>query len=144
MGTAIVMKVHLFPTVDELNEGFRIPFQYLGTSIPPAARAIPDTLLIDWIISQLQLQTPVQTVADGGTVTVAAGLLITHIAIKAASGDRVVKIGTTPGGDDIMEGADVMDGQDFTASIGRYSTSSLTLHFSISGGSAQVLVYTKS
>jgi hypothetical protein len=136
--------VHAFPTVTSLADGFRIPFQYLGTGVDPAAKAIPDSVLLDWIIENIGLTTASQTVTTGGTIAVAAGSLIQAISIKAATGARTVKIGTSSGADDILGESDIDSATDFTAQLYRYTSSAITLHFTLTGGSAAVLVFSKS
>lgn len=135
-------QVHTFPTVTELVAGFRIPFQYIGTGQPAAAKAIPDTVLLDWILSNINQGPTAQTVATGGTIAVGGGNLINVIAVKAAAGARTIKIGTSAGGDEILGETDIESSTDFSASIGRYTSSGLTLHFTLTGGSASVLVFT--
>lgn len=135
-------QVHTFPTVTELLDGFRIPFQYIGTGQPAAAKAIPDTVLLDWILANIGLGPTAQTVATGGTIAVGGGNLINIIAVKAAAGARTIKIGTSSGADDILGETDIESSTDFSASIGRYTSAGLTLHFTLTGGSASVLVFT--
>ena len=133
--------VHTFPTISSLLPGFRIPFQYIGTGEPAAAKAIPDTVLLDWILSSIQLGAAPQTIADGGTIVVPAGSLINVISVKSASGARTIQIGTSIGASDILDEAPIDSLTDFSASIGRFTSSVLTLHFTLTGGSAQVLVF---
>ena len=136
-------EVHNFPQVSTLLPGFRIPFQYIGTGEPPAAKAIPDSVLLDWIIENLGLSTTAQTLSSGDTISAPIGLLQV-IAVKSAVGARTIKVGTSAGADDILDLTDIDSGSDFSASIHRYTSSILTLHFTITGGTADVLIFSKS
>lgn len=138
-------RVDHFTTVSDLRPGFRIPYQYIGTSETPAPRAIPDSVLLAWIEDNIALPAPAtaaETLSTGNTVVIAAGTKIDSIAIeKPASGSRTVKIGTTPGGDEILEETTVDTSDDYTQTVNRYTSSGLTLHFTITGGTVSVLVF---
>ncbi len=102
-----------------------------------------DTVLLDWILANIGIGTAPVTVADGGTIAVTGGNLIDVIAVKAATGARTIMIGTSAGTDDILSACDIDSDSDFSASIQRYTSTSLTLHFTLTGGSAAVLVFTR-
>lgn len=134
-------QVDTFPLITNLYSDTRIPIQYPGNGDPNVPKQFELGVLFDWMVSMLGLGTAPQTVSDGGTISVGGGNLINVIAVKAATGARTIKIGTTAGGDDVLEASDIDSGSDFSASIGRYTSTSLTLHFTLTGGSASVLVF---
>jgi len=102
--------------------------------------------LATFLIAEFGLEGPTSavTISTGDTVAVPAGSMIEAIAIEAQSGARTVKIGTTAGSDNIMELSTIPTDTDFTFTLNRYTSSLLTLHFTITGGTASVIVFTKS
>jgi hypothetical protein len=137
-------KVHTFSPVTELLPGFRIPFQYLGGGEDPEPRAIPEDVLLEWILENIGLVTSVESVSDGGTISIPGGTLIQVVAVKKAVGARTIQIGTTAGGAEILDETDIDSNADFSAEIHRYTSTNLTLHFTLTGGSVQVLIFKRS
>jgi hypothetical protein len=124
-------KVHLFPTISELLPGWRLPLQYIGTSETPAAKAAPDTVVLAWILANLPanpISVQSATVANDGTVAVAAGRMVEKIVvIGGASG--TFNLGTSASGTEIMEGA-TFDTDGAVYALDNYFHSGGTLHFS--------------
>lgn len=124
-------KVHLFPTIDELLPGWRMPLQYVGDGEPAAAVAAPDTVLLTWILANLPanpISVQSATVSNNGTVAVAAGRQVLEIlVVGGASG--TFNLGTSASGTEIMENAD-FDTDGVLHQIGNYFHSGGTLHFS--------------
>lgn len=136
-------QVHTFSLLTSLYGDTRLPLQYPGNGGSPAPRQIELSLLAEWLATQFGIGVAPQTVSTGGTLSVGAGNLLQVIAIKAAVGARTIKIGTTAGGEDILELTSIASGSDFSATVNRYTSSSLTLHFTITGGTADVLLFTQ-
>ncbi len=135
-------EVHLFTALTTLTDTFRIPIQYLGDAESPAARAIPAALLLEWLQANLEgVGAAAVTVATGGTVVVPAGNLLTVLAIEANATARTVKIGTSSGADDILELTSIPSNSDFSLTLNRYTSTSLTLHFTLTGATASVLTF---
>lgn len=124
-------KVHTFPTIAELLPGFRLPLQYIGTGEPPAASQVPDTVLLAWILANIPssaLTVQAATVANNGTVAVAAGRLVSKVVVVGgASG--TFNLGTTASGTEIMEEA-TFDTDGAVYALDNYFHSGGTLHFS--------------
>jgi hypothetical protein len=136
-------KVHLFPEITEVFDDTKLPLQSLGDGQDPEASQVRLDVLGDFFAVYLGIGTTAQTVSDGDSIAVAGGNLIMCIAIEAPTGARTVKIGTTAGGEDIMEESGVPDGVDLTHTFMKYTSTPLTLHFTITGGTCSVLVFTK-
>ncbi len=83
---------------------------------------------------------PAQTVADGGTVTIAPGKVLIGFGIASAVGSRTLDVGTTAGGTQIVEGEELPSGEDVFINVNRYFPSGATLHFS-GAGTISVRVY---
>jgi len=136
-------QVHTFPLLTSLFSDTRLAGQYPGDGADPEPFQVELGELLAFFAADLAAATPAVTVSNGDTVAVAAGRLIFCIAIEAPSGDRTVKVGTTAGADDIMELTDITNGQDFTYTLNFYTSTSKTLHFTTTGGTISVLVFTK-
>ena len=83
------------------------------------------------------------TISSGGTIVVAAGSLIEVISVEAQSGSRTFKVGSSAGADDVVELTTIPTLTDFSYTINKYTSSALTLYFTITGGTASVIVFTK-
>lgn len=136
-------KVHTFPVVTSLFSDTRFPLQYLGGGNSPAASQVEMAVLLEYIAEQLAVGTAAQVVASGDTIATVGGNLIQCIAIEAQSGSRTIKIGTTAGAEDVLELSTIPTDTDFTFTLNRYTSSTLTLHFTLTGGTASVLVFTR-
>jgi hypothetical protein len=136
-------QVHTFPLVEELLPGFRLPLQYLGTGEIPVASQVEDTVLLAWLIDQLSLSTSAQSVVTGDTIAVTGGNLIECIVVEAAAGSRTIKIGTSAGADDILELTTIPTNTDFTYTMNKYTSTTITLHFTLTGGGASVVLFLK-
>lgn len=134
-------QVHTFPLVTTLHTDTRVPIQYPGNGDPNVPKQFELALLLEWVAGMIGFGATPETVADGGTIVVGGGNLINVIAVKAATGARTIMIGTSAGTDDVLEASDIETDTDFSATIGRYTSTSLTLHFTLTGGSASVLVF---
>lgn len=124
-------KVHLFPTISDLSEGFRLPLQYLGTSETPAARAVPDTVLLSWILANIPavpISVSSQSVADGGTIGVNAGRMVAALVV-IGNPSGTFNVGTSTGATDIL-GGEAFDSDGAAYVLFKYFNSSGTLHFS--------------
>jgi len=124
-------KVHLFPTIDELLPGWRMPLQYIGTGEPAAAKAAPDTVVLTWILANLPtnpISVQSASVSNNGTVAVSAGRMVAKvIVVGGASGN--FNLGTTASGTEILEG-ESFDTDGAVYALDRYFHSGGTLHFS--------------
>jgi len=135
-------KVHTFPTVSELSPGFRIPFQYIGTGETPAARAIPDSLLLAWIEANITLPTSpfsVQSVSvttGAPNISISAGRLVLGFAITGG-GSGTFNVGTAPGGSDILAG-EAYDSTGLFYFVPRFYPSSGSLCFDDFSGTLSV------
>lgn len=135
-------QVHTFTLLTELFSDTRLPLQYPGGGNPPATRQVEMTLLLEYIAEQLLLGTPAVLVETGNTIVVTGGTLIQCIAVEADPvGDRTIKIGTSAGADDILEETTIPDDVDFSYTLNRYTSTTLTMHFTLTGGDASVLVF---
>lgn len=83
-------------------------------------------------------------ISNGGTVVVPDGTFIEAIVIESQPGSRTAKIGTSPGAEDIMEMTTIPTNTDMAFTLNRYTSASLTLHFALTGGTANVIIFTKS
>jgi hypothetical protein len=136
-------QVHTFSLITELFSDTRIPLQYLGGGNAPAARQVELMLLVEYIAAQLAIATEAVSVTSGDTIAVTGGNLIACIAVEAAVGARTMKIGTSAGAEDVMELTSIPSATDFTFTLNRYTSTTLTLHFTLTGGSASILVFTE-
>lgn len=134
--------VHAFATVSELLPGFRIPFQYIGDGETPAARAIPDEILLAWIVanlpavsSRLNVQTATG-VAAAGTLAVSAEMMLSKV-IVIGSTTGTFSLGTTVSGTELIE-AESFDTDGAVYVLDRYFHSGATLHFSGFAGTITV------
>lgn len=134
--------VHTFPLVDELKPGFRIPFQFLGTSETPAARAMEDTMLLAWIAANLPSSTSrlsVQTatgLAAAATLAVSAEMLLSKV-IVIGSTTGTFSLGTTVSGTELID-AESFDSDGAVYVLDQYFHSGATLHFSGFAGTITV------
>lgn len=136
-------KVHTFPVITDLYSDTRIPLQYLGGGNSPAASQVSMLVLLEYIAEQLAVGTAPQTIASGDTIATVGGNLIQCISVEAQSGSRTIKIGTSAGADDVLELSTIPTDTDFTFTLNRYTSTTLTLHFTLTGGTASVLVFTR-
>ena len=136
--------VHTFNLVTELFTDTRFPLQYPGGGNPAAAKQVELSLLVEFLATQLAIGTTAQTIVTGDTISVTNGNLITCIAVEAVTGARTIKIGTTAGADDVLEEMTIPTLTDLTFTLNRYTSTGLTLHFTLTGGSADVLLFTQS
>jgi len=135
--------VHTFPTITTLYSDTKIPLQSLGGGAGNAARQFELSVLLDWLLVQMGIGTVAQTISTTATIAVSGGNLLQVIAVKAQSGSRTIKIGTTAGGDDVLELSTIPTNTDFSLTLNRYTSTTLTLHFTLTGGTADVLMFTK-
>lgn len=136
-------QVHTFSVITELFADTRLPLQYLGGGNSPAPRQVELSLLIDYLAEQLGAVTTPETIASGDTIAVTGGNLIQCIAVESAVGSRTIKIGTTAGAEDILELTTIAAETDFTFTLNRYTSVTLTMHFTLTGSGASVLVFTR-
>lgn len=80
--------------------------------------------------------------APGGTISIGAGRLVYAIVILPTGADNTVKIGVTPGGDEIMQEETIQAGQAWTTNQQHYFEAAGSLYFAVSEDCA-VIVYTK-
>ena len=103
-------------------------------------------LLLEWIQDNLDIPAgdavAAQQIDDGDSLTIAAGTLIEVIVFEYASGSRTVKVGTSAGGDQILEETVIPANGELSHTVNRYFTNSgSALHFSVTGGPVSVLVF---
>ncbi len=134
-------KVHTFALATEIFDDTRIPFQYVGGGGTNAPRQMALTLLLEYVRESLGLFPAPVTVEDSDSIAIAGGHLIQVIAVKAATGARTIMIGTSAGTDDVLEASDIDSDTDFSATINLYTSTGITLHFTLTGGDAEVLVF---
>lgn len=134
-------QVHTFSITTDLFSDTRLPLQYRGGGNPPGARQVEMSTLLEFIAAQLGVGTEVQTVEDEDTIEVSGGNLITCLAVEAASGSRTIKVGTTAGGDELIEETTIPTDTDYTFTLNRYTSTTLTMYFTLTGGNADVLVF---
>lgn len=126
-------KVDLFTVENDLYSDTRVPFQYLGNSQPPAARAFELSALLDWIEANISLPSnafsvQTATVSNDGTVAVSAGRMVAKIVVIGGS-SGTFNLGTSASGTEIMEGAS-FDTDGAVYALDNYFHSGGTLHFS--------------
>lgn len=123
--------VHTFPLVTEVYSDTRLPLQYPGNGGAPAAKQVELSLLLEWVeenITASPFSVQSATVANNGTVAVAAGRMVAKIVvIGGASG--TFNLGTTASGTEIMESA-TFDTDGAVYALDNYFNSGGTLHFS--------------
>lgn len=99
-------KVHLFPLITNLYSDTRLPLQYPGNSITPAASQVELAVLLDWIESNITLPVSTSVVVTSPTYTAAipAGKWLVGVAVSSASA-QTLDIGLSAGTDElVMEG----------------------------------------
>lgn len=127
-------KVHTFPFVTRagLTGDFRLPFQYRGPGqFEEGATSLAEHLL--WIEENIEINNSAQTTISGtsGSAPVPAGKWLMAFAIETAT-SQTVRIGTTPGGDELGEVA-VTAGTPATVQTTIYGgASGATIHFTMS------------
>lgn len=139
-------QVHTFSIISELFTDTRLPLQYQGGGNPPAASQVTLATLLAWLQDNLDFPTgdavAAQQIDDGDSLAIAAGTLIEVIVFEFASGARTVKVGTSAGGDQILEETVIAANSELSHTVNRYFTNSGTsLHFTVTGGPVSVLVF---
>lgn len=139
-------QVHTFTLLTELFADTRLPLQYPGNGASPAPRQVRLDVLLAWLQDNLDFPAgdapTAQEIADGDSLVIAAGTLIETIVFEYASGSRTVKVGTSAGGDDILEETTIASNAELAHTVNRYWTNSGTsLWFTVTGGPVSVVVF---
>lgn len=117
--------------------GWRTEFELIGAVCenPDCCDDDGDTIILP--------NTPGNVItAPGGSLSIGAGRLVYAIVILPVNDDNTVKIGTTPGGDEIMSEETIEAGQAWTTNAQHYFQSAGSLYFTVSE-TCTVIVYSR-